>query len=89
MNGTTKTDTRSAALFDSLPVLSDEQVEVRLDRTETHSIRCFVGIHKKVVSFWPAGDCPKVARHIECERCGELLEIQILPSKRRPNPESE
>lgn len=68
----------------NLPVLSDEQAAARLDRTETHSVRCLLGLHKKVVSFWPTGDCPKVARHIECERCCEILEIQILPSTTPP-----
>lgn len=65
----------------NLPVLTDEQEEARLNRTESQSARCFIGIHKKAVSFWPTGDCVKIARQLVCSRCGELLKTEeIKPS---------
>lgn len=67
-----------------LPVLSDHEAEMRLNRTENISLRCFLGLHRKAVTLWPAGDYPKVARDTVCRRCGALLQSELLIEAVRP-----
>lgn len=86
MSDKTKTETRKAAVLDSLPVLSDEQAEELLDRTGHYGVRCFLGIHQKVTYLWPIGNGPKVSQQVTCFRCGETLNRQLLPSKKVSNP---
>lgn len=84
MSHKTKTRARKAAAVNSLPMLSDEQTAALLERTGDYGVRCFLGIHQKVVCLWPTGNGPKVSRRVACYRCGETLERHLLSSNGAP-----